>query len=101
VGIGLAYAAMANLIVGAVSPTETGVATAMNTVARSVGSAFGGQLAATFIATSVAANGLPTVAGFDHGFLVGAIASGLAVVAALAIPRVQVAPAPMPAREPA
>ena len=34
VGIGLAFAEMANLIVGAVSPTETGVATAMNTVAR-------------------------------------------------------------------
>jgi EmrB/QacA subfamily drug resistance transporter len=101
VGIGLAFAAMANLIVGAVSPTETGVATAMNTVARSVGSAFGGQLAATFLATSAAANGLPTVAGFNHGFLVGAIASGLAVAAALAIPRVQRAPAPVPAREPA
>lgn len=101
VGIGLAFAAMANLIVQAVSPTETGVATGMNTVARSVGAAFGGQLTATFISTSVAASGLPTEAGFNHGFLVGVIASGLAVVAALAIPRVQVGEVPVPIEEPA
>ena len=50
VGIGLAFAAMANLIVQAVDVDETGVATGMNTVARTVGGAVGGQLAATFVA---------------------------------------------------
>lgn len=43
VGIGLAFAAMANLIVEAVDVAETGVATGMNTVARTVGGAFGGR----------------------------------------------------------
>ncbi|MEA2282516.1 MAG: hypothetical protein QOK21_3123 [Solirubrobacteraceae bacterium] len=86
IGVGLAFAAMANLIVGAVSPEQTGVATGMNTVARSLGGAFGGQIAATFIADSVTPRGLPTIEGFDHGFMVAIIALALAVLAALLIP---------------
>jgi EmrB/QacA subfamily drug resistance transporter len=86
VGIGLAFAAMANLIVGAVPPDQTGVATGMNTVARSVGAAFGGQLAATFVSGSVGAGGLPTVAGFNHAFLMAIIALVVALLAAFAIP---------------
>ena len=38
-GIGLAFAAMANLIIENVGPGETGVATGMNTVTRTVGGA--------------------------------------------------------------
>ncbi|QEC50618.1 MFS transporter [Baekduia soli] len=63
VGIGLAFAALANLIVQNVPQEQTGVATGMNTVMRSLGGALGGQVAATFIANSVT-NGSPT----DHGF---------------------------------
>jgi EmrB/QacA subfamily drug resistance transporter len=74
VGIGLAFAAMANLIVQAVPPAQTGVATGMNTVARSVGAAFGGQLAATFLAGSVGASGIPQVSGFNQAFLMAIIA---------------------------
>lgn len=35
-GIGLAFAAMANLIVQSVQPDETGIATGINTIARTL-----------------------------------------------------------------
>jgi MFS family permease len=50
VGIGLAFAALGNLIVQAVPSHQTGVASGMNTVMRTLGGALGGQLSATFIA---------------------------------------------------
>jgi EmrB/QacA subfamily drug resistance transporter len=68
VGIGLAFAALGNLIVQAVSPHQTGVASGINTVMRTLGGALGGQLSATFIAENTA-GGLPTVTGFTETFL--------------------------------
>ncbi len=88
VGIGLAFAALGNLIVQAVSPHQTGVASGMNTVMRTLGGALGGQLSATFIAANVA-HGQPTVTGFTETF---AMATGFLVVAFLAgllVPKVQ------------
>ena len=52
VGIGLAFAALGNLIVQAVPPSQTGVASGMNTVLRTLGGALGGQIAATFVAAA-------------------------------------------------
>jgi len=68
VGIGLAFAALGNLIVQAVSSHQTGVASGMNTVMRTLGGALGGQLSATFIAAHVS-HGQPTVTGFTETFL--------------------------------
>jgi len=42
----------ANLIVGAVDSTQTGVASGMNTVMRTLGGALGGQISATFVVNS-------------------------------------------------
>ena len=64
-GIGLAFAAMGNLIVGAVPAGQTGVATGMNTVMRTVGGAAGSQIAATMIAGHLLAGGLPA----EHGYV--------------------------------
>jgi MFS family permease len=50
VGIGLAFAALGNLIVQAVPASQTGVASGMNSVLRTLGGAVGGQVAATFVA---------------------------------------------------
>ena len=44
IGVPFAFAAMAKLIVDAVRPSETGVATGMNTVMRTIGSVIGGQV---------------------------------------------------------
>ena len=88
VGIGLAFAALGNLIVQAVSIHQTGVASGMNTVMRTLGGALGGQLSATFIAANVA-HGQPTVTGFTETF---AMATGFLVVAFLAgllVPKAQ------------
>jgi MFS family permease len=80
VGIGLAFAALGNLIVQAVSNRQTGVASGINTVMRTLGGALGGQLSATFIATHTT-HGQPTVTGFTETFL---MASGFLVICLLA-----------------
>src|SRR5690349_13360489 len=72
VGIGLAFAALGNLIVQAVPATQTGVATGMNTVMRTLGGALGGQISATFIADHVV-NGEPTVTGFNLTFAMATV----------------------------
>jgi MFS family permease len=86
-GIGLAFAALPNLIVEAVPADQTGIATGINTIARTIGGGFGTQIAGTAIAASViVAGGEPTVRGFTVAF---AIITGLlafATLAALAIP---------------
>ncbi len=68
VGIGLAFAALGNLIIQAVPSSQTGVASGMNTVMRTLGGALGGQLSATFIAAHTI-NGEPAVTGFTETFL--------------------------------
>jgi EmrB/QacA subfamily drug resistance transporter len=86
IGIGLAFAALGNLIVQAVPAEQTGVASGMNNVMRTLGGALGGQLSATFIADNMA-KGLPTVTGFTDTFL---MATGFLVLcfgAALLVPR--------------
>jgi EmrB/QacA subfamily drug resistance transporter len=87
IGIGLAFAALANLIVEAVPPDQTGVATGVNTIARSLGGALGSQVVASLLAGSVVgAASLPSESGFTLSF---ALASGLLLLSAgfaLAIP---------------
>jgi MFS family permease len=80
IGIGLAFAALGNLIVQAVSPHQTGVASGMNTVMRTLGGALGGQLSATFIAGHML-HGTPTVTGFTETFW---MATGFLLICLLA-----------------
>jgi EmrB/QacA subfamily drug resistance transporter len=86
-GIGLAFAAMANLIVEAVPPEQTGVATGMNTIMRTIGGAIGGQVAASIIAATVVAGHLPTERGFTIAFSISAAALFVSFLSALAVPR--------------
>ena len=92
VGIGLAFAALGNLIVQAVPSTQTGVASGMNTVMRTLGGALGGQLSATFIANNTA-HGLPTVTGFTDSYLMATAFLAVGVVAGLLVPGGRTAPA--------
>jgi hypothetical protein len=80
-GIGLSFAALANLIVVAVRREQTGVATGMNTVMRTLGGAFGGQLTATGVAAGTGPDG-----GFTLAFAICAIALGAGVAAGFGIP---------------
>jgi EmrB/QacA subfamily drug resistance transporter len=87
IGIGLSFSAMANLIVENVPQEQTGVATGMNAVTRTLGGAFGGQLAATLLASNLGAGGAPTDAGFGLSFLMCLIALAAAFGFALWVPR--------------
>jgi EmrB/QacA subfamily drug resistance transporter len=89
IGIGLAFAALGNLIVQAVPPHQTGVASGMNTVLRTLGGALGGQVAATFVAASTL-RGLPELTGFTTTFGMAAVFLAGCAAVALLIP----APAP-------
>jgi EmrB/QacA subfamily drug resistance transporter len=87
IGIGLSFSAMANLIVQNVRQEQTGVATGMNAVTRTLGGAFGGQLAATLLASNLGATGIPTSSGFTLSFLMCLIALAAALGFAVAVPR--------------
>jgi MFS family permease len=92
-GIGLAFAAMPNLIVDAVPQHQTGEATGFNALVRSVGSSLGSQVSASILAGSIVAQGgLPSESSFQTAF---AISAGVALVAGamallIPIPRGQV-----------
>jgi EmrB/QacA subfamily drug resistance transporter len=86
IGIGLAFAALANLIVDNVRQDQTGVATGMNTVMRTVGGAVGGQIAAALLSNNLAGDGLPAERGFTLAFIVGAGALVVGIGAAILIP---------------
>jgi EmrB/QacA subfamily drug resistance transporter len=86
-GIGLAFAAMASLIVDAVPQAQTGVATGMNTIMRTIGGALGAQIAASIVSAHVGPSGLPAETGFTVAFTVSAVALGLALLAGFMIPR--------------
>jgi len=102
VGIGLAFAAMANLIVEAVDRTKTLVATAMNTIMRTIGGSLGGQITASVVAAhTVGASGALAETGFTIAFVISAIGVAAAFCAALAIPaRLPFAARPGPAPQP-
>src|SRR5947199_2172454 len=69
IGIGLSFSAMANLIVQNVRQEQTGVATGMNAVTRTLGGAFGGQVAATLLASNLGSARRPPSGGVTPAFL--------------------------------
>jgi MFS family permease len=86
-GIGLAFAAMANLIIENVGQGETGIATAMNTVTRTVGGAFGGSATASLLASTAGDGGYATARGFTVAFVLCAAALALGSIVGLLIPQ--------------
>jgi EmrB/QacA subfamily drug resistance transporter len=79
-GLGLAFSALGNLIVDAVPRTQTGVASGVNAVMRTLGGALGTAVVATLIASDTR-NGRP----LEHGFMLAfAVSAGLLVVSMLA-----------------
>ncbi len=86
VGIGFAFAALANLIVEAVRPDQTGVASGMNTIVRTIGGAIGAEVAASILAASVLASGYPSKHGYTVTFALCAVVLAVGVVASLLVP---------------
>jgi EmrB/QacA subfamily drug resistance transporter len=88
-GFGLAFAAMSNLIVAAVPPSQTGVASGMNANIRTIGGSIGAAVMASVVTAQIGPSGLPTESGYTNGFLMLAGALVLAAGAALLIPAVR------------
>ncbi|SEP25690.1 MFS transporter [Trujillonella endophytica] len=87
IGFGGTFAAMANLVVAAVPPEQTGVASGMNANIRTVGGAIGSALMSTVVTASNGPTGLPAEGGYTTGFGLLALATLAAAAAALLVPR--------------
>lgn len=86
-GIGFAFASMANLIVEAVPQSHTGEATGINTIMRTIGGALGGQIAASIVAGQPSAStGFPEEIGYTDAFTMSAVGMFVAFLVALLIP---------------
>jgi EmrB/QacA subfamily drug resistance transporter len=86
VGFGLAFSAMAALIVTAVPPSQTGVASGMNANIRTIGGSIGSAVMASIVTSQLAPTGLPREAGYATGFAVMALGLLVAALAAFLIP---------------
>ncbi len=86
-GIGLSFAAMANLVVDAVPQEMTGVASGVNTIVRSIGGAIGGQVTAAVLTASAGANGIAGESGYTDAFLISGVGAIIALGAASLVPR--------------
>ncbi|NVN51936.1 putative MFS-type transporter [Mycolicibacterium hippocampi] len=77
--IALGYGALPTLVVGEVAAGETGVATSMNGIARTVGSSTAAALVAVLLSHTTLA-GTPSESSFVAIFLGGAATAALAMV---------------------
>jgi MFS family permease len=89
-GIGVAYAAMPALIMGAVPITETAAANGLNALMRSMGTSLSSAVVSVVLAHEMVHLG-PVVVPSSHGFtlalLISVVAAGVALVFSLLIPR--------------
>ena len=77
--ISLAYGALPALVVGEAGPGETGVATGVNAIARTVGSSVAAAIVAVLLGHAGPA-GIPSESAFVGIFSAGAVTAGLATV---------------------
>jgi sugar phosphate permease len=77
---------MSALIVNAVPPAQTGVASGMNANIRTIGGSIGSALMASIITAHLGRTGLPAASGYTVGFAMLAGGLVLATLAALLIP---------------
>ncbi|MEU6339448.1 MFS transporter [Streptomyces sp. NPDC046977] len=85
-GIGLAFASMANLIVRSVPPEQTGAASGMNANIRTIGGSIGAAVTSVLVTSRLQPSGLPYASGYTHGFALLAVLLLGAALAALLVP---------------
>ena len=86
VGFGLVFSAMSALVVAAVPPSQTGVASGMNANIRTIGGSIGAAVMASIVTSQLGPSGLPEESGYTTGFAVMAAGLALAALAGLLIP---------------
>jgi EmrB/QacA subfamily drug resistance transporter len=88
IGMGLFFAPVANVVLGAVRPQEEGQASGANNAIRELGGVFGvAVLASVFSSYGGYASGQSFVDGLTPAIWIGAVVVALAALAAFAIPR--------------
>lgn len=86
-GVAIAFGAMPKLITDAVDVSETGIATGMNTVVRTLGSVIGAQVSITLVAANrIPGTDIPAEGGFTMSLWLGGAAAVVAMIFALALP---------------
>jgi EmrB/QacA subfamily drug resistance transporter len=96
IGIACSFAALGSLVIANSPPAQTGAATGMNTIMRTIGGAFGAQVSAAIItANTFRGTEIPLERGFTIAFAMGAIVAVIALVPALMV-RMPAAPRPAP-----
>jgi MFS family permease len=78
--ISLAYGALPALVVSEADAGETGVATGVNAIARTIGSSVAAALVAVLLQRSTGVTGVPAEGAFITIFVIGAVTAGLALV---------------------
>ncbi|MCD6726381.1 MAG: MFS transporter [Solirubrobacteraceae bacterium] len=87
-GVGLALAAMPNLIIESVDPDQTGVSTGINAVMRMIGGSFGTQIVAAVLAGNlIAGTRIASEGAFVVALAIAAAALAAAFLLALLVPR--------------
>ncbi|MFB7532842.1 MFS transporter [Streptomyces sp. NPDC056178] len=91
-GVGIAYAAMPALIMGAVPVTETASANGVNALMRSIGTSTSSAVMAAILANMTMRLGpveVPAENGFRMTYVVAMLATAVGLLLTLAIPRIQ------------
>jgi MFS family permease len=83
---GLVFAGMANMVLDAVPPHQSGVANGVNTNIRTIGGAIGTAILASVLAAGLRSHGLPRESGYTAVFVILACSRFLAGLVALGIP---------------
>jgi MFS family permease len=84
-GIGLAYASAASIIVESVPADRTGIATGVNANLRTIGSAIGSAFTTAVVFGSVRPGGAPVQTGYTVAWLTLAAAAVVAAIIVLAV----------------
>jgi EmrB/QacA subfamily drug resistance transporter len=86
VGFGLAFSSMSAIVVVAVPPEQTGVASGMNANIRTIGGSIGAAVMSSIVTSGVRSGAIPRESGYTHGFALLTVAAIAAAVAALFVP---------------
>lgn len=86
VGLGLVFATVAGVVVAAVPPEQTGVASGMNANIRTIGGSLGAAVMGAIVTNRVSATGHPPEWTYTLGFTAMGVALALGCLAALFVP---------------
>jgi MFS family permease len=96
VGLAFSFASLGTLVIENSPPGETGIASGMNTIMRTIGAALGSQVAAAIIsAHTLPGTEVPLESGFTIAFAVSAVGALVALLPTFLLSR-RPAPRPVP-----